>query len=112
MAEQLGINGSFRNSTTVNGNVRSVFATTELMNNLRKTFLTDTTFPRDKYGQIRRCHLHGYINGPVQFFGVTDNAKPELHTLYFWLYHKSLSLLHDKSTKTFFCTRNFGRKNT
>ena len=43
MTEQFRIDGSFRNSTTVDSNILSMLSATVLVNDLRETFLTDTT---------------------------------------------------------------------
>ena len=75
MSEQFGINRSLRYGTTVHSYVRTMFATTELMNNLRKTFLTYTAFASHQHRQICRRHLHGYIYRAIQPFGIADNAK-------------------------------------
>ena len=83
MAEQFRVNRTFGNGPTVDRNIRTVLPPTKLMNYLRKTFLSDTTFTRNQYRQVRRSHLHSHINGPIQAFTVSDNAEPQFHILYF-----------------------------
>ena len=87
MPKKLRINGSFRNGTTVYSNILTVLATTILVYNLWKTFLSHATLSGNQYRQVRRCHLHGYIYTTHQGFIVSNNAKAQLDLLYFCLYH-------------------------
>ena len=87
MSEQLGIDGSFRYSTTVYGYIRSVLTTAKLMNNLRKAFLTYSTFSSHKYRQVCRSNLSGYVYRPVQVLRIADNPKSEFYCLNVCLRH-------------------------
>ena len=88
MAEKFRINGTFRNRSAVDGNVRPVLPAAKLVDDLRKTFLTNTALSRHQYGKVGRSHLHGYIYRAVQSLGIADDAEPQLHALYFCLHHK------------------------
>ena len=76
MSEEFRVYRTFRYGSTVHCYIRPVLSSAELVNYLREAFLTDSTFTRHKHRQIRRCHLHSYINSPVKAFSVTYYAKP------------------------------------
>ncbi len=82
MPEQFGINRTLRNSTTVDSNILSVLPPAILMNNLRKTFFSDSTFSGNQHRQIGRSYLNGNIYGARQCFGITYNTETLFHLLY------------------------------
>ena len=82
MTKQFGINRTFRNSATVDSNIRSVLPPAKLMDYLRKAFLTDSTFSRHQHGQVCRSHLNSHINGTVQSFTIAYDAKTKFYILY------------------------------
>ena len=75
MSEQFGINRTFRNSATVDSNILSVLPPAILMNNLRKTFFSDSTFSGNQHRQIGRSYLNGNIYGARQCFSISNNTK-------------------------------------
>ena len=91
MTEQFGINRTFWNSTTVHCNIRTMFPSAELMDDLRKAFLTYPTLTGNQYRQIGRCYLHGDIDGAVQALGIANNTKTEFYILNFSSYDNPLS---------------------
>ena len=108
MSEQLGVYGSFRNSATIHSYVLTMLTTAELMNDLRKVFLTYPTLTSNEHGQVSRCHLHSNIDGTVQSFGIADDSETKLDVLNICLYH-SLNENHDKITNKSAYYKLFGQ---
>jgi hypothetical protein len=97
VTKKFGVNRTLRYGTAVHGYVLPMLASTELVYNLGKSFLTHPTLTGYQHGKVGRRHLHGNINGTVQFYRIANDAKTKLDVLYICLYH-SLIENYDKIT--------------
>ena len=75
MAKKLRVDGSFRNSSAVDGNVWTVFAGTMFVDDFREILLTHTALTGDQYLQIGGGHLHRNADGTVQLGIKTDDTE-------------------------------------
>lgn len=75
MPEQLGINGAFRNSATIDRDKLPVFAMTQVMNDFGKRFFTATAFTGDENSHVGRGDLCCNSQGIIELRGVSDDAK-------------------------------------
>lgn len=91
MPEQLGVDRSFGDGTTIDRNVLSMFARTVLMNDLRKILLSDPALAGNQYGKIGGRYLKRYVDRPVERRTVADNPKSLLDLLYAFCHHDAVS---------------------
>ena len=75
MAEEFAIDGSFGDSTAVDGEIRTVLASRIGMDDLRKMLLTHTRLTGDEYTQIGAGHLDGYLDIAVELRVLADDSK-------------------------------------
>jgi len=66
MTEQFRVDGTLRDSSAVYSDVRTVLTGRQLMYDLRKHLLANTTFTCDKHCQVGRGNLCSDIDGTVQ----------------------------------------------
>ncbi len=83
MAEQLGVDGAFRNSAAVHRYVAAVLARAVGVYYLGKELLARAAFTRHEYRQVYRCHLQCALHGGKKHRGVAHYSEPllDLHHL-------------------------------
>ena len=87
MAEQFRVDRPFGDRSTVDSDILSVLPPAVLMNDLRKTFLSNSAFSGNQHRQIGRSYLNGNIYGAQQCLGISDNTETLLHLLYLRFCH-------------------------
>ena len=83
MAEQFGIDRSFGNGATVDGNIAGMLARTVGMDDFREKLLARTALAGYEHRQVYGSHLNGPVDSRDQSRRVADNAEPHLGLLYF-----------------------------
>ena len=76
MPEKFRVDGAFGDGTAVDGEIRSVLASGEGVNNLREMLFADTRFPCYKDAKVGLCHLQGNLYTTIEQRTVADNAEP------------------------------------
>ena len=75
MSEEFGVDGALRDSAAVDGEIRSVFAGRESMDDLRKMLLTYTGFAGDEHTQIGARYLHRNLDIPIEQRTLANDAE-------------------------------------
>jgi len=81
MAEKFTVYGTLRDSTAVYGYIFGVFAVRQGMDDLWDHFFADPAFPGYQNGNIRRGHLYGFFQRPVELHIVANDLKTLLYGL-------------------------------
>lgn len=66
MSKKFGVDGSFGNSSAIDGNEFIVFSGAEGVDDFGKNFLTNATFTRDEYSEVGIGYPDRCIEGPVE----------------------------------------------
>ena len=74
MTEELTVDGSLRNASTVDGEILLPSAWRIVVNDLRNDFLSHAAFSDDEHRKISRCHLQGDIESQFRSGGYADAA--------------------------------------
>ena len=81
MSEELGINRSFRNSTTVDCKILTVLSSAVLVDYPRDVLLSDTAFSRNEDSDIGRSYSNSNLQRPVERRIIADNIVFVFKTL-------------------------------
>ena len=94
MTEELTVDGSLRNASTVDGEILLPSAWRIVVNDLRNDFLSHAAFSDDEHRKISRCHLQGDIESSVQFVAVAYDIVPQFDLLKFRCIHLAAKITH------------------
>lgn len=95
VAEEFGVDSTFRNSTTVDSDIRLMLTGAEGVDNLREDLLTATALADNEDGEVDRSYGGSGLNSMIEFCVVTNDTEPRL---YFSDIHvKESTTLTDKS---------------
>ena len=89
--EQLRVDGALRDSSAIDRDILSMLTRTELVDNLREDFLTDTTLARNQNRQIGGSHLQSYVDSAVQSRAVANHAEALFYLLNIYFHLTLLS---------------------
>ena len=81
VTEQLGIDGPLRDGTAVHGEVRTVLARAEGVDDLRDGLLAHAALSRHQHGEVGPRHLAGHLDGAFQLRVVARNVETLLDIL-------------------------------
>ena len=81
MAEKFRVNCSLRDCSAVYGDVRSMLARAEMMNDLGKRFFTNATFSINEDADFRRRNLAGYVDGMIKQCRCADDSEAGFYLL-------------------------------
>ena len=76
MSEKFRIDGPFGYRAAVDGEIRTMLASREGMNDFREMLLAHTGLSGDEHAQIGTRYLHGDFNIPIQKRVLANDAEP------------------------------------
>ena len=81
VTEEFAVDGSFGDTSAVDGKVLAQSAEAVIMNQARNDFLTNATLARDEHREVGLCYLQGRVKGVVQRLAVAYDVVALLDRL-------------------------------
>ena len=100
MTEQLGINGSLRNSSAIHGYKWPMFSWAARMDNFREGFFTYSTLSIYKHCYICWRYFQGSFKSQIKLYRIPYNLKALFYRLQIHIKHKNTLQYKDKKEKT------------